>query len=412
MIQRIRSTFGLYPGQFWLLFSGYLLTSTGSSMIWPFMMIYARQKLNLPMSTIASLMTVNAVSGLLMLMFAGPLVDRLGRKWIMAASLAANGLGYFYLGTAESFTGFAVAMAINGFFNPLYRVGADAMIADILPAESRMEGYALMRLSNNLGVAIGPAIGGFLVAAAYYLAFDTAAACLVAFGLVVALFIRETLPEVLPTRGEPLKKSSRGYWPVLKDGKFLSFLGAFTLTSTAVMIIWVLLGVYAKDNYGVPENLYGWLPTTNAVVIVVFQVFVTRLTRKYKDLRVMALGAFFYASAAAGISLGRGFWGFWLCMVVVTVGEMVLIPTSSTYTANRAPVDMRGRYMALYTWAAGIALGVGPVLGGFLNDNFGPRAIWYGAGIIGFAGVAWFLLEAYREKAAAGPEDVGPTRDA
>jgi MFS family permease len=93
-----------------------------------------------------------------------------------------------------------------------------------------------------------------------------------------------------------------------------------------------------------------------------------------------------------------GFWGFWVSMVVMTVGELIQSPTASTYAANRAPEDMRGRYMSLYglTWPLGA--GVGPVLGGWLNDNISPQAIWIGALVIGLLSSTGFALMALAER--------------
>ena len=96
------------------------------------------------------------------------------------------------------------------------------------------------------------------------------------------------------------------------------------------------------------------------------------------------------------MALAHAFWGFWLVMVVMTVGELILAPTSSTYAANRAPADKRGRYMSLYSLSWGVASGIGPVLGGLLNDNIGPRAIWIGGALIGLTSVAGFLVLAQR----------------
>jgi MFS family permease len=83
-------------------------------------------------------------------------------------------------------------------------------------------------------------------------------------------------------------------------------------------------------------------------------------------------------------------------MVVMTIGELIIVPTSSTYIANLAPVDMRGRYMSFYTLTWGVASGIGPVFGGFLSDLFGPKAIWIGGAIAGGMGVVFFQILARR----------------
>jgi MFS family permease len=73
------------------MFSGMIISSIGGSMIWPFLMIYASEKLAMPLSQVTSLMSIHAIAGLISVFIAGPVVDRLGRKWIMAVSLALNG---------------------------------------------------------------------------------------------------------------------------------------------------------------------------------------------------------------------------------------------------------------------------------------------------------------------------------
>jgi MFS family permease len=137
----------------------------------------------------------------------------------------------------------------------------------------------------------------------------------------------------------------------------------------------VLLGVYAKQNYHVPESKYGLIPTTNAIMVVTLQMAFTRVTKRYSPLPVLMIGALFYTMATGSVAVGQGFWGFWISMVVMTIGELILVPTASTYAANLAPADKRGRCMSLAGLTWGAASGIGPVFGGFLNDNLGPHSI-------------------------------------
>lgn len=66
-------------------------------------------------------------------------------------------------------------------------------------------------------------------------------------------------------------------------------------------------------------------------------------------------------------------------MVIMTTGELLLVRTSSTYVANLAPADKRGRYMSIYGLTWGVSSGVGPLVGGMLSDNIGPKAPWQAA---------------------------------
>ncbi|MDR3574569.1 MAG: MFS transporter [Anaerolineaceae bacterium] len=396
MFQRFRSLQQEYPLQFWLMFWGMLISTTGSSMIWPFLMIYVSEKLSLPLVQIASLMTINAVMGLIFSFLSGPIADRVGRKGVMVISLAVNGVGYLFYSHASTFFVFAVVMALNGAFSPLYRVGADSMMADMIPADKRVDAYSLIRMSNNLGVALGPAIGGIIAILSYTTAFYIAAACMVTYSLLLLFYARETLQK--QTQSHLIPERWGGYGHILRDKKFISFVASFALTQICSAMIWVLLSVYTKKNFNMPENLYGLLPTTNAVMVVTLQLLITKYSKRYPPLWMLALGSLFYAVGVGSVALGQGFWGFWVSMVILTIGELILVPTSTTYTANLAPAEMRGRYMSMYTLTWGIGTAIGPILGGYLNDNISPASIWYGGLLIGLIGTGLFIHLASQTK--------------
>ena len=380
-----------YPSQLQLMFYGMLISTIGSSMIWPFLMIYVRQRVNLPLTQVASLMTINAIAGIIAASIAGPITDRVGRKWVMVISLAGNGLVYFFMSGAQSYLTFAILMTFSGTFNPLYRVGADAMLADLIPSGKRPDAYALMRLSNNAGISIGPMIGGFLSSLSFTITFFCAGVGMIIYSLLLAFFAIETLPKHVA-----LVKQA-GYLQVLRDSKFLTFIGAFILTQMCATMIWILMPVYANGVYGVSESLYGFIPTTNALMVVFLQVFVTRITKRYRPLLVMMVGTIFYTFGVGSVALGSSFVGFWISIVIMTIGELILMPTSSAYVANLAPPDMRGRYMSVagLTWSA--AAGIAPIMGGFLNDNIAPVATWYGGFVVGMLGILGFFILSRRE---------------
>jgi MFS family permease len=344
-------------------------------------------------------MTINAAAGLISAFIAGPLIDRLGRKWIMVFSLCLNGLAYFLLSQAHTYQAFAVLMGLSGAVNPLYRVGSDAMLADLIPKSQRVDAYALIRLSNNIGVALGPAIGGFIATHSYTVAFFCAMVGMITYSILLSFLAKETLPKKKESDSEkPAPERFGGYLSILKDAPFMSFVIAFTLVTSCAVLVWVLLGVYAKQNFGIPENQYGWIATTNAIMVVLFQIPITGISKRYPNLKVIIVGASFYTLAVTSIVFGQGFWWFWGSVVVMTIGEMLLMPTSSTHVANLAPSDKRGRYMSIYGLTWGAAAGVAPLLGGFLNDTFGPHTIWIGGGVAGLLGTLGFIFLFLKER--------------
>ena len=68
----------------------------------------------------------------------------------------------------------------------------------------------------------------------------------------------------------------------------------------------------------------------------------------------------------------------------------MVVPRSSAYAANLAPIDKRGRYMSLYGLTWNVASGISPVLGGLISDQIGPRAPWWGGVLIGALAVLAF----------------------
>jgi MFS family permease len=398
MFAKIKNIYTEYPPQFWLMVFGIFLSTAGASMIGPFLMIYASEKLHLPLSTVATLITINAGTGLFSSFIAGTLADKIGRKVVMVISLATNGLIYLFMMRAGTYPAFAFLMFLTGLANPLYQVGADAMLADLIPQAKRTDAYAINRMLNNAGFAIGPAVGGFVAALSYDYAFYAAATGMLTYSLLLFFFARETLSK--PAKLEQ-QNADGGYAQVFRDRGYLVFVGIVSLGLIAPGMLWVLLAVYTKINFNLPENLYGWIPTTNALMCVFVQYFVTRLTRRHKPLPVVAVGMLVYALGVGSVALMSGFWGFWLAMVILTFGELIVVPTASTYVANISPANLRGRYMSIYWLAWGVSRGAAPLIGGFLNDNIAPAAIWVGGLVIGLvsaAGLA-FLAQAQPQKA-------------
>jgi MFS family permease len=401
VISKLKALYREFPSQYWLMISGLVLATAGGSMIWPFMLIYVSDKLHLPLSTVAALISINAGTGLFSSFIAGTLADKIGRKFVMNISLTITGLAYFFLMSAETYSQFAVLMVIIGLSNPLYQVGADAMLADLIPPEKRTDAYAINRIANNAAFALGPAVGGFLATRSYSYAFYGATFGFLAYSILLFFRARETLHDAVKSAEHQPKEG--GYLQVIGDGNYMAFVLAIAVGLIAPSMLWILLAVYTKTNFGMPESLYGWIPTTNALMCVFVQIFVTRFTRKFPALPVVSVGMLIYAIGAGSVGLMSGFWGFWLSMVILTFGELTLVPTSSKYVADRAPANMRGRYMSVYWIGWGLARTAAPLIGGFLNDAVAPRAIWAGALALGLVSTFGLFLLASRNRVSTEP---------
>ena len=395
IVKALQNLYNQYPRQYWLMITGIIFATAGGSMIWPFLVIYASGKLNLPLSTVAVLISINAGTGLIASLIAGTLADKIGRKVVMVSSLAVNGIAYLLLVNAQTYAHFAALMVMLGLSNPLYQVGADAMLADMIPSEKRTDAYAITRIANNAAFALGPAIGGFLATRSYNLAFYGAALGFITYSLLLLFQAQETLPSIEANESSSASRKEnalQGYTRVIKDTRYMTLIALISLGLIAPTLLWILMPVYTKTNFGISEAQYGWIPTTNALMCVFIQYLVTRVTRRYDTLPVVGAGMLIYALGVGSVALMSGFWGFWLSMVILTFGELTLVPTASKYVADTAPADLRGRYMSIYWLGWGLARTLSPILGGFLNDNLFPRAIWIGGLLIGLTSVFGIFL--------------------
>lgn len=388
---RVNAVFRRYPFQFWLMFFGLIISSTGTTMVWPFLTIYASEKLLLPLAAITSLMTFNSVSGLISSIVAGSLVDRFGRKGMMVIGLL--GMAVVYLGyiPAIEFWQFALLMLLSGIFNPLYRVGTDAIVADMIEPENRTQAYSLTRMGRNVGVALGPILGGLVLSRSYNIGFISASVALTFFGLLTIIFLKETLQRDEGKSKDSLRDQLKVVSQALQNKAFTRMIASFTMMDICATLMWVVLAVYIKQNFGIGEAQYSWIPTTNALMVIFLQVAITRVSQRHSPTRVMPVGAAFYAIAMIFVAVSSSFWGFLLAMIIMTFGELVAVPTATAYVANLAPPDQRGRYLGFFGLTWYIALSVGPMGAGFLSDNIGIQAPWFAGAVVGIIAVLMFL---------------------
>lgn len=415
MVRRTRATFRLFPRQFWIIALGMLISSAGSSLIWPFQLIYVSRQLGIQISAVATLITLSSSVGLAVSFFCGSVADRIGRKPLMLTAQIVHGLAYLMMSFASSYVGFLIPMTIMATAMPMYSVGSDAMMADMIPVERRTEGYSILRMIHNAGIAIGPAIGGFVVSQSYSLAFYLASGCMFLYSFMLFGGVKETLDKgKRPQPGHLRDESLGGYGPVLHDRFFVTFVLIITLGMIAPLMMWTLLAVYTKQNFALPEHVYSWIPITNALMCVFVQYFVTRVSRRFRPLPTIAVGMLVYALGVGSVAWMNAFPGFVVSMVILTFGELILVPTSTTYVANRAPSTLRGRYMSVYWVTWGLARAAAPLIGGILNDQISPRAVWHGGLILGMISTLGLvvLVRKNRRSAALEPEETPCVRAA
>ncbi|MFQ5945631.1 MAG: MDR family MFS transporter [Anaerolineae bacterium] len=397
-----------YPRQFWIIVAGGLIGSSGGSMVWPFLFLFMRERLDVPLAEVGVILGMSSLSGFVAQPLAGSLVDRFGRKWAMLFSLGGGALTSVGFILSSSLEAYLLLSLLAGATWPVGSVATQAMVADMIPSPRRPRAFAILRIGHNVGFALGPAVGGFLAARSFSYSFAAAATASTVILVLYALTVKETMPAA--AEGQIGRGGDGGYRRVLRDTPFLSFAFGYGLLGIAYMPMLGLLAVTLKEVHAIPESGFGLLMTLNGLMVVLFQLPVTSITERFPPLPVMATGAFLVAAGVGAVAYVSTLPLFAAAMVVFTIGELVFVPTSATIAADLAPPEMRGRYMAVRDVSWGASRAVGPAGAGALNDLYGPAAMWQGAMAVGLGSAGVFALlwtRAVRAREAGGLPVVG-----
>ncbi|MGB3906284.1 MAG: MFS transporter [Anaerolineae bacterium] len=155
---------------------------------------------------------------------------------------------------------------------------------------------------------------------------------------------------------------------------------------------WPFMTIYMHERLDVPLTTVGLIMATNAAMVVLFQYRKTRMVSRYRLGPVLASGSLFVALGVGTVALSSSFVMFLLSMVIVTIGELIFAPSSTAFVADVAPEAMRGPYMAAYGMTWGLSFGLGPIVGGIINDRLGPVFVWQITAAVGLVAAASFLL--------------------
>jgi MFS family permease len=297
------------------------------------------------------------------------LADKIGRRKTILLSMFSGAAAMMLLSQAHGLAFIIVITALTGLTNEFYRPASQALLADVVPPEQRVIAFAGLRVSFNAGFAFGPATAGLLAAYGYFWLFAGDAATSALFGLVALL----ALPQ--GSRSDTQNASWSDALRVLRCDRKLHQL---LLANFAIgLVFFQLASTYSLHitRLGFSPAVFGAVVSLNGALIVFCELPLTRLTRRYPAPQTMAAGHLLCAAGFALNAFAHSITALALCMIVFTLGEMILMPTAAAYLANLAPPEMRGRYMGVsgLTWGSGLVFG--PLCGMKLYAA-APAAYW------------------------------------
>jgi MFS family permease len=264
--------------------------------------------------------------------------------------------------------------------------------------EMRSKGFALRRLASNLGITIGPVVGGYLILIDYRWLFWADGVTSMAAAIVILLALK---PESAATVAQEDRLPDRAAAPrsPWRDPTYILFLGLFLILVTVFAQLFSTFSLYLNSVYGLKENRIGPLWAVNTLMIVLFEMVLLHKLRKRSEMKLVALGALFIGAGFSLLPLGRGFLYAAFTVAVWTIGEMLIMPLTATVTANRAGASA-GRYLGLLSLTFSLSMFIAPILGNWLFGTIGGDALWptVGSACLFVAAGFWAL----RKRMAAG----------
>src|SRR5215208_2577858 len=394
MFTRLRKIYHDFPSLFWTVVGVRFVDGIGGTLLFPFFALYITQKFNVGMTQAGILLGMSSLFGLIGSTIGGALTDKFGRKQLILFGLIFSAVSTLGFGLVNEFSVLFPLMVIVGLLSSVAHPAHDAMIADILPEKQRQEGFGILRVVGNLAWIIGPTIGGFVANINFFYLFviDSVISCLVA--AIIFRALPETKPEAhAHEQSQTFLQTVAGYRIVLKDVAFMAFMVAGMLMLIVYQQMYGSLSVYLRDNHNITPSGYGFLMTTSAITVVIFQFWVSRLIKHRPPFLMMAIGTIFYMIGFTLFGIVTAYVLFALNIVIITIGEMIVVPMSQAIAANFAPETMRGRYMAIFGLSWAVPSTIGPGLAGYILDNYNPNLLWYlGGAVCGLSVLAYYFL--------------------
>ena len=352
--------------------NGVLLFGYGLSL--PFFTIYLISRRHLPPAMAGLVVALAGLSRCVSSALSGELADSFGRKNVMMWGLFSQILAMFALGLCVAFNVQAgwvlTCYFFTTFLGAFFRPAANAWVTDHTTPKERVEAFGMIRIGLNIGWALGPAVGGFLVRYSFSLAFYLTALLYAVTILYLGRMIKDRT-----------SKSKRR----VRKPSFVAMLGALADTRLARICLYVVmitavnsqlvvgLSIHCKQYLQMPEYFIGWFFTINGLVVVFLQYTASQVMSKMRLSTAMFWGCALYAVGFGSVGFFSTFGWIALGVFLAGLGELIVSPGEQTLVSNIASRETRGRYLGLLMVFYNMGSALGFFTAGLLGDYVAPR---------------------------------------
>ncbi|WP_197041284.1 MFS transporter [Chondromyces apiculatus] len=360
------------PRDLWILAAAILVNRIGSMAV-PFLSLYLTRHLGHDVGVAGLMLATYGAGALCGATIAGRLCDRIGPGRILFGSMLGSGLLLLVYPLLRSVPALAVVTFALAATAEAFRPASLVVVTALAPRERRKPAYAFARLAGNLGMSIGPPVGGLLSELWY-----------------PSLFIVEGMTSLLAALlifASPLRQRSQGLQmedvppsvaklAVARDPVLLALLLGVLLTGMIFFQFDSTLPLYLVRHLDMPGYSFGALITVNTLLIVVVELPLNSATAHWRHAWALGLGAILLGGGFGALALAEGPFSLVMSVTLWTFGEMILTPAATAAIAERAPEGRVGEYMGLHSTTTGLAFMLGPSAGLLVLNRFGPGVLW------------------------------------
>jgi predicted MFS family arabinose efflux permease len=382
---------GGLPRAVWVIFSVTLVNRMGT-MVLPFLVLYLTRTIQLSAEQAGFVFVCYGAGAVLTAPLAGKLCDRWNARHVMAAALFLSGGVLLIYPLVSGFVTILTITILWAIVSEAFRPASLAILSEAVARDQRKAAFSLSRLAINLGMSIGPAVGGFLAVYSFTSLFIVDGATSLLAGLVLVS---------TPMRGghqndepphEPASPAPAGNLGALRDFRLVYLLATFVPVIMVFMQTQGAMPLFVVRDLQTSESAYGLLLTINTILVILLEVPLNLAMARWPHHLAMALGAMLCGVGFGALVFSRGIWSVALTMVVWTFGEMILFPSSSAQVADIAPAAQRGVYMGYYVMTFSLAFMLGPWLGLAVMEKFGANTLWLGTLVCGALSAVMMLF--------------------
>ena len=366
--QSYRESFRGLSKEVWLLAFVMLINRMGA-MVLPFMTMYMTTALNFSLGEAGLVMGAYGTGSIAGAYLGGVLTDKYNCYHVQLWSLVGGALFLFCIPLLTSVYSLAGCVLVFSLISDMLRPANSVAISTYSKPENRVRSFSLMRLSINLGFAIGPAMGGIIAGTwgySWIFVFD-GITCLLAAALIL-----KYLPYKTDTTKVTEEKGVEPSRSAYKDTKYLLFIVLVMLYGILFFQLFTTVPVFMKSISGFNEYTIGLLMALNGLLIVIFEMpLIQRLEKISRPFKLVGWGFYFLSISFLLLILGPGSLALTLSYVVlITISEMLTMPFMLNFAVSRSSKQRQGQYMALYSMGYGMAHIIAPTVSMLMAEIF------------------------------------------